>query len=179
MDSTSIKEMDKTKTLQLSKWQKLWHYFLFLIPLCVGIFNLYKLLELRNSENYSGIRTEKGIIISVTVWLSIAIIVFIIKKRRLNFKRIDINLNEIEFKQKMLEISESENWNLTKNTMNYATFYNGSGWTWGLRITVLRFEKYLLINSICDTNSAACISIFSENERNINRMKKNLKKPSG
>ena len=174
MNSSSIKKMDKTKTLLLSKSQLFWHYSLGLIPLSPGIMNLYWLIEIRNSENYNGIRTEKEILVSVTVWLSLALLVFIIKKRRLNFERIDISLNEAEFKQKMLEIAEMENWNLTNNTNKFANFYNGSDWTWGLKMTILRFENYLLVNSICDPDSKPCISVFNENERNINRLKINL-----
>jgi len=169
--------MDKTNTLLLSKWQLFWHYFLGFIPLSVGIMNLYWLIEIQYSENYSGIRTEMEIITSIMIWFSLALIVFIIKKRRLNFVRIDISLNETEFKEKMLEIAEKENWNLTNNTKKFAKFYNGSGWTWGLTMTILRFENYLLVNSICDPEMRSCISIFNENERNIKRLKKNIKKP--
>jgi hypothetical protein len=177
MNSTSIKKMNKTKTLLLSKWQLFWHYFLGLIPLSLGIMNLYWLIEILNLENYDGIRTEKEIMTSIVVWFSLALLVLIIKKRRLNFERIDISLDETEFKQKMLEIAEKENWNLTNNTKSFAKFYNGSWWTWGLKMTILRFENYLLVNSICDPDSKSCISVFNENERNIKRLKKNLKKP--
>jgi len=169
--------MDETKTLQLSKGQLFWHYFLGLIPLSVGIMNLYWLIEIYNTENYSGIRTEKEIITSIIVWFSLALLVFIIKKRRLNFVRIDISLDESEFKDRMLQIAEKENWRLTNNTKRFAKFENGSGWTWGLNMTVLKYENYLLVNSICDPEMRSCISIFNENERNINRLKRNLKKP--
>jgi len=171
--------MDKTKTLLLSKWQMFWHYFLGLIPLSLGIMGLYWLIEIQNSANYIGIRTEKEIITSIIIWFSLALLIFVIKKRRLNFVRIDISLNESEFKDKMMEISEKENWCLTNNTKKFAKFSNGSGWTWGLNMTILRFENYLLVNSICDPNSIACISVFNENERNIHRLKKNLIKASG
>ncbi len=50
--------MDKTKTLKLSKWQLFWHYFIGLIPLILGIMNIYWLIEIQNSENYTGVRTE-------------------------------------------------------------------------------------------------------------------------
>ena len=169
--------MDKTKTLRLSKWQLFWHYFIGVIPFILGIMNTYWLIELQNSENYTGARTEKGIITSIIVWFSLSLLVFLIKKRRLNFVRIDISLNESEFKNKMLEIAEKENWRLTNNTKKFAKFSNGSGWTWGLNMTILRFEKYLLVNSICDPEMRSCISVFNENERNINRLKRNLKKP--
>ena len=170
--------MDETKTLLLSKWQLFWHYFIGLIPLGIVIMNIYWLIEIQNSENHNGARTEREVIISTIVWLSLALLVLIIKKRRLNFERIDISLNETEFKQKMTEIAKSENWNLTNNTKNFAVFYNGSGWTWGLKMTILRFENYLLVNSICDPDSKSCISIFNENTRNIKRLKNNLKKPA-
>jgi hypothetical protein len=170
--------MDKTKKLLLSKWQLFWHYFLGLIPLSVGIMNIYWLIETQNSGNYSGIRTEKEIITSIAIWFVLALLVFIIKKRRLNFVRIDISLNETEFKEKLLAIAEKENWNLTNNTKNFAKFYNGSGWTWGLKMTILRFENYLLVNSICDPEMKTCISIFNENERNTKQLIKNLKKAS-
>ncbi len=156
-----------------------WHYFLSILPFSLGIYGLYRLFEIRNTENYNGIRTEKEMFISALIWISLAIIVFIIKKRRLNFVRIDISLNELEFKDKMLEIAEKENWRLTNNTKKFAKFSNGSGWTWGLNMTILRFENYLLVNSICDPEMRSCISIFNENERNINRLKRNLKKASG
>ncbi len=171
--------MNKTKTLLLSKWQLFWHYFLGLIPLSIGMMNLYWLIKIQNSESYSGVRTETEIITSIIVWLLLALLILVIKKRRLNFEQIDVRLNETEFKQKMLEIAEMENWNLTNNTKKFAVFYNGSGWTWGLKITVLRFENYLLVNSVCAPDSKSCLSVFNENERNITRLKRNLKKASG
>ncbi len=139
--------------------------------------NLYWLIEKQSSEKHSGTRTEKEIITSIIVWFSLALLIFIIKKRRLNFTRIDISLNETEFKEKMLEIAEKENWNLTNSTKTFAKFYNGSDWTWGLKMTILRFKNYLLVNSICDPEMKPCISIFNENERNIKRLKKNITKP--
>ena len=179
MNSTSIKKMNKTKTLLLSKWKLLWHYFLGLIPLSLGIMSLFWLIEVRNLENYNGIRTESEIITSIIVWFTLALLVFIIKKRRLNFERINIKLSEAEFKQNMLKIAQKENWNLAKNTNKFAIFHHGSWWTWGLEMTILRFENYLLVNSICDTDERPCISVFNENERNIKRLKKNLKEAGG
>ena len=177
MKSTSIKSMDETKTLKLSKWQLFWHYFIGLIPLSIGIMSIYWLIEIYNTENYSGIRTEKEIITSIIVWFSLASLVFIIKKRRLNFVRIDISLNESEFKERMSEIAELENWRLTNQNTKSSVFYNNnSGWNWGLKMTVLRFKNYLLVNSVCDYEYKPSIALFG-NERNINRLKKNLKKP--
>ena len=43
-------------------------------------------------------------------------------------------------------------------------------------MTVLRFKNYLLVNSVCDYEYKPSIALFG-NERNINRLKKNLKKP--
>jgi len=177
MDSTSIEKIDKTKILPLSKWHFFLHYFVSFIPLILGLMNTYWLVERWNTENYIGSRTEEDIISSILVWFSIAILSFVVKRRRLNFKRIDISLNGTEFKRKMSEIAELENWTLTNENTKSSIFNNtNSGWNWGLKMTVLRFNNYLLVNSVCDYEYKPSISIFG-NERNIKRLKKHLKKP--
>jgi hypothetical protein len=179
MNSTSIERIDKTKILPLSKWHFFLHYFVAFIPLILGLMNTYWLVERWNTENYVGSRTEEGIISSILVWFSIAILAFIVKRRRLNFERIDISLSGIEFKQKMLEISELENWRLTnKNGKSAIFFNNNSGRNWGLKMTAIRFKDYLLVNSVCDFENTPSFSIFG-NERNIKRLRKHLKKASG
>ncbi len=179
MDSTLIKKIDKTKILPLSKWHFFLHYFVAFIPLILGIMSTYWLIERWNTENYLGSRTEEDIISSILVWFSIAILAFVVKRRRLNFKRINISLNGTEFKQKMSEIAELENWMLTnKNTKSSIFYNNNSGWNWGLKMTVLRFKNYLLVNSVCDYEDKPSIAIF-ENEKNIKRLSKHLKNASG
>lgn len=168
--------MNATRTLLLSKWQLFWHYFLGLIPLVLGIMNLHWLIEV-NSEYYNGIRTEKEIFFFTIFWFSLALLILIKKRRRLNFERIEVSLSETEFKNKMRTIAEMENWTLTNNTKKFAVFYNGSDWTWGLKMTILRFDNYILVNSLCDPDSKSCISIFNENTRNISKLKKYLEKP--
>jgi hypothetical protein len=138
--------------------------------------NTYWLVERLNTENYVGARTQEDTISFILVWLSIAILAFIVKRRRLNFERIDISLTGIEFEQKMSEIAESENWMLTKKNAKTSSLYNNSGWNWGLKMTVLRFKNYLLINSVCDFEYRPSVSIFG-NEQNIKRLRKHLKKP--
>jgi hypothetical protein len=177
MNSSLIKQIEKTRTLKLSIGQLFWHYLLFLLPLTISLSIFYRLFKLKNTENYVGIRTENEILTFGIISLTIAIIVFLIKKRRLNFTQIDVSLNDIEFKEQMKRIGEVKNWKLDNNTKKFAIFYNGSDLTWGLKMTIIRFEKYLLINSICDPDTNTCISILNENERNINRLKKSLKKP--
>ena len=177
MDITLIEKIDETRILPLSKWHFFLHYFVAFIPLILALMNTYWLVERWSTENYVGTRTEEDIISSILVWFSIAILAFVVKRRRLNFKRIDISLNGKEFKERMSEIAELENWRLTnKNTKSSVFYNNNSGWNWGLKMTVLRFKNYLLVNSVCDYEYKPSISLFG-NERNINRLKKNLKKP--
>jgi len=175
MKSSHISEMKRTGTLKLTKWQLFTHYFLSLLPLSMAIYNFYVAFRIKYSEGYEVARTEKEIILVALVWLSLAILVFIIKKRRLRFKKIAISLTENQFKHGMAQVSEKEKWRLGNNTKHFATFYNGSWWTWGLKMTVLRFDDYLLINSICDSDRKTSISIFNENERNVKRLEKDLK----
>ncbi len=176
MKSNLINQMNKAKILKLSRTQLFWHYFLALLFFAIALLSLYHFLIIKNTENYKGIRTENEIFSCFIMFFSIAVLVFLINKRRLEFTQIDISLNEIEFKEKMLEIAEIENWTITNNTNQFAVFSNGSLWTWGLRMTILRSEKYLLVNSICNPDSKPCISIFNENERNIKRLKSHFLK---
>lgn len=176
MNSCLIQKIDKAKILPLSKRQFVIHYFIAFIPLIVGLMDIYWVIERWNTENYINSNTEKDIN-SLFFWFSLALIIFVIKRRRLNFHRFDTALSVIEFKQKMSEIAEIENWRLNNKNGKSAIFFNdNSGWNWGLKITILRFKNYLLINSVCDYDYIPCISLFG-NELNIKRVKKHLKKP--
>ena len=179
MNSTLIEKIDETNILPLSKWHFFLHYFVAFILLILGLMNTYWLVGRWNTENYVGSRTEEGIISLILICFSIAILAFIVKRRRLNFEQIDISLSGTEFKQKMLEISELENWRLNNENEKSAIFFNNnSGRNWGLKMTVIRFKDYLLVNSVCDFENTPSFSIFG-NERNIKRLRKLLKKASG
>lgn len=179
MTTKIIRKIDETRKLQLTSGQKFWHYLPSIGLLAVGLLSFYWFLESIFDENYSGVRTGNQILGSTIFWTSFAILVFVIKKRRLCFRQIDVSLSENEFKEKMQLIAEKENWTLSNNNKKFAIFYNWPMWTWGLKMTVLRFENYVLANSICDVDSRSTISIFNENERNIRKLEKNLKKTSG
>ena len=179
MNTESITKMNETKILKLSKREIIHHYFLGIIPLSCGILHLYWILKMYDFEHFNEFKNVNEYTTSCIFWFLLALLIFIIKRRRLNFTLIVNSLNTTEFKEIILKIAEIEKWKLTTKTKNLAKYSIDSNWTWGLSITVLRFENYLLINSICDVNSRPCISIFNENERNINKLKKYLKKASG
>lgn len=176
MKSISINQLTKHKSLKLSRSQFFWHYFFVVLSLCISLMSFYHFIVIKNTENYKGIRTENEMLGCFIVFFIISVLLFLINNRRLEFTQINTSLDETEFKNKMIEIAEIENWNITNNTKEFAIFSNGSLWTWGLRMTILRYEKYLLVNSICDPDSKPCISIFNENERNIKRLKKHILK---
>ncbi|HBU77664.1 MAG TPA: hypothetical protein DEF18_06135 [Muricauda sp.] len=179
MTAKTIHEIDKTRRLKLTAGQKFWHYFLAIGFVAVGLISFYLFLELKYDENYSRARTGNQILGSVIFWISLALVVFIIKKRRLRFRQIDVSLSENEFKEKMQLIAEKENWTLSNNNRRFAIFHNGSMWTWGLKMTILRFENYILANSICDLDSRPTVSILNENERYIKKLERDLKKARG
>ena len=179
MTAQTIREIDKTRRRKLTAGQKFWYYFLAIAFLAIGLLNFYWFLESTYSENYNGARTGNQILGSVIFWISLAILIFIIQKRRLRFRQINVSLSENEFKEKMQLIAEKEKWTLSNNNKRFAIFHNGSGWTWGLEMTVLRFENYILANSICDVDSRSTVSILNENERNLKKLERNLKKASG
>lgn len=176
MKSISINQFTKHKSLKLSRSQLFWHYFFVILSFSVSLMSFYHFIVIKNTENYKGIRTENEMFGCFIAFFIFSVFLFLINKRRLEFTQIDIYLNEAEFKKKIIEIAEIENWNIINNTKEFAVFSNGSLWTWGLRMTILRSEKYLLVNSICDPDYKPCISIFNENELNIKRLKKHFLK---
>jgi hypothetical protein len=176
MKSISINQLTKHKSLKLSRSQFFWHYFFVLLSFGFSLMSFYHFIVIKITENYKGIRTENEMLSCFIVFFIISVLLFLINYRRLKFTQIDISLDETEFKNKMIEIAEIENWKIINNTKEFAVFINGSLWTWGLRMTILRSEKYLLVNSICDPDSKPCISIFNENELNIKRLKKHFLK---
>ena len=175
MTTKTIHINDDIRTVKLVGAQKFWHFFPAIIPFCIGLFYLsWYFLKVND-----GILTTKEILTPTIVWTSLAALIFVFKKRRLRFKKIKISLSETEFKEKMQRIGQEENWTLSNNSKKLAVFLNGSKWTFGLKMTVLRFENYLLVNSMCDLDSRPSVSIFNENERNIKKLERNLKEASG
>lgn len=173
MSKTLVKKVGEKRILNLSKLDLFFHYSDLMLPIgfvVMGFYFLFKVEVLEDAMN----KSENWYIVFLLIGLFGGMIVFLIKKRRLRFLKIEIRLDEIDFKELMLVISELEKWVIINYNKRYAVFEHRTWLTWGTRITVMRYSKYLLVNSICNLNGRWGISLINENERNIRRLKKRL-----
>ncbi len=168
--------MKDTNRLKLSNWQLFWHYSIVPFILIVPIMNLYSVFQIEVTGTYTGVRsTEEHLIVGLP-WLIPAIIFAIIQYRRLNFKRLNARLTSEEFKSIAEQAGQEMNWHFMNLTKDYVIAITGFNWvSWGERITIIRKENEILINSICDPDNRPSVSSWGQNRKNINAFRKRIK----
>lgn len=176
MKQTWIKIMKETNRLKLSNWQLFWHYSIVPFILIIPIMNLYSVLQIEVTGTYTGVRSTQEHLSVGLPWLVPAIIFAIIQYRRLNFKKLNTHLTPEEFKTIAEQAGEEMNWNFMNLTKDYAIAITGFNWaSWGERITIIRKENEILINSICNPDNRPSVSSWGQNRKNINAFIKRIK----
>jgi len=176
MKQTWIKKIKETNRLKLSKWQLFWHYSVVSFILIIPLMNLYSMFEIEVTGTYTGVRTTQEHLSVGLPWLIPAIIFGIIQYRRLNFKSIETELTPEKFKSIAEQAGKEMNWNFMNLTKDYAIAFTGFNWlSWGERITIVRKDNEVLINSICDPDNRPSVSSWGQNRKNINAFKKRIK----
>lgn len=176
MDETWIKIMKETKRLKLSNWQLFTHYSIVSFFLLIVILNLCSVLEIEISETYTGVRSTQEHLIAGLPWLIPAIVFGIVQFRRLNFKRLEAKISSEEFKSIALKAGKEMKWSFINLTNDYAIATTGFNYaSWGERITIIRGENEILINSICDPTNHPSVSSWGQNRKNINAFKRRIK----
>ena len=168
--------MKETNRLKLSNWQLFWHYSIVPFILIIPIMNLYSVFQIEVTGTYTGVRSTEEHLSAGLPWLIPAIIFAIIQYRRLNFKKLNKRLTPQEFKTIAEQAGEEMNWNFMNLTKDYVIAVTGLNWaSWGERITIIRKENEILINSICDPDNRPSVSSWGQNRKNINAFKKRIK----
>lgn len=176
MDETWIKIMKKTKRLKLSNWQLFMYYAIVFAFLLISILNLYSVFKIEITGTYTGVRSTQDHLTAGLPWLIPAVVFGIVQFRRLNFKRLEANISPEEFKSIALKAGKEMKWSFINLTNDYAIATTGFNWaSWGERITIIRCENEILINSICDPDNHASVSSWGQNRKNINAFKKRIK----
>lgn len=161
--------------LKLSLSQRITHYsmvFLFMIP---NIFSIFMIVE-----DILGLYKRKA---DVESWYSsfaffsiIALLLYIIQYRRLNFKRFEIYFTENQFKEAVRRTAKVLEWKIMKNNkkMLQASRDDMFSSLLGELITIEKRDGYILINSICDPNKWSNIFSIKRNRENVCIFLKNL-----
>lgn len=138
--------------------------------------NLYSVFEIEVTGTYNGVRSTQEHLTVGLPWLVPAIIFVIVQYRRLNFKRLKVTLTSEEFIFITKQAGGEMNWRLENLTKDYAVAITGFNWgSWGERVTIIRKENEILINSICDPDNRPSVSSWGQNRKNIKAFKKRIK----
>ncbi|RVU00526.1 hypothetical protein EOD41_11015 [Mucilaginibacter limnophilus] len=168
MNKDVYNESVKTGQLQLvGFWPNFSHFglvaYLLFIPAAALLSNLIGYFQ---NSPFIFQERDLGMII---IPLILAIIAYIIQKRRLNFRLVQTNLSHIQLKEILKQTAKEHEWILISST-NYAyvgqtnpSFFSGS---WGEQITILFYNNCVLINSICDPQKRASVASWGRNRKN-------------
>jgi len=167
--------MADKKKIQLKGSEQFTHYFIviyFLIP--AFFFIVYFFGEYFDEWNSNFQNPIRFLYISIIHFL-LALGVFFFKKKNLVFEEIPLELSDLDFKNALLATAIEMDWEQSKLENHHALFHgNGS---WGTMITVLRTEKSIFINSICDPKKRAGF-MLKGNKINKKKLRNNFLKVS-
>jgi hypothetical protein len=167
MTQQQIQRMKDTETLVLTKGQTFWHYsvvpFLLIMPIMttVDVFKYYV------THTYSAARPIGEIISTGYIWLLPAIAFFIIQRRRLKFRTINISVDKDAFKDAVEQTAKELEWTIEKATSDTVVAKSGFSWrSWGEQITIVWRSDKILFNSICDPDNRPSVASWGMNKVN-------------
>jgi hypothetical protein len=167
--------MIDTERLKLTNWQLFWHYSIVPFIMIVPIMSTYSIYQIEITGTYTGVRSTQELINSSWPFVIAAIIFTIIQYRRLNFKKVNVKLSPEKFKEVVSNAATKRDWSIDKLTQNQAVATTGlNGGSWGERITILRTNDYVLINSICDPDSITSVASWGANRKNIKAFRNSI-----
>jgi hypothetical protein len=168
--------MKELKSVKLSKWQLLSHYWIVPFLLVVPILTTYSLFQIYITKSYKGIRNPNELVQGY-LWIIPVVIFYFIQKKRLEFQEIkgEFNINNVE--TAINETAKLLNWEVYKKKDNYFIAIRRGGFTsgsWGEMITIIAHEDKILINSICDPDNITSIASWGWNKKNVRTFKQIL-----
>jgi hypothetical protein len=169
-----IKIMKETNRLKLSRTQLFWYYSISPLIMIVLIISSYFSFQAQVNPTF----TEKALFFLI-IGLLLLILLFIkvlILYRSLKFERLKAKLSGEEFKLLVMDTVDEMNWNFIELNEDYAVAESGkNSLIWGERITIVRKENEILINSISGSEHLLSGSKWFQNRKNINAFKKRIK----
>ncbi len=171
MNRKWIKNVKLTKQLTLSGWQLLAHYFIVVILLIIPSIGLFKIY----TKSYEATTIQEHMWFSWP-WYVLAIIFYIIQKRRLKFIEVKIEFTDHEFQEAVKRTVEEYKWKIQLNNKQFFRAFRPWNWSgsWGEMITIIKDKDKLLLNSICDPYKMSSVASYGWNKRNIQAFLKNL-----
>jgi len=166
-----LNQMAKSKTLKLTKGQLFNHYAVVPFLLIVPILTTYSLFQIYVTKNYIGVRSAQEMIWTGYPWIALAILAYVVQRKRLQFKEFKIPVDGEHFKKAGLDTAAKLHWKIKhisgKTIVAIRPGTISSGGSWGELITIFNEHDKILINSICDPNNIISVASWGWNRKNI------------
>lgn len=176
MTNEIIKKSIARNELELRFWDKISHFgiviYFLIIPACVVFYNIKDVLN-RNQQP-----AQEGEIFFFIIPILLSILFYLLQKKRLKFKTVDIKLNSDEIFKVFEETAIELDWTINKVGKAYLTastnpkIYSGS---WGEQITIIFTDNKIFINSICDLKKKTSLVSMGRNKKNVETFINNIK----
>lgn len=146
--------------------------FLMIIPVFVLVFHLIAYFQ----NNPASIKD--GELSMVIIPLVLAVIVYLIQKRRLKFRIVQTELSGVQLKEILIKVAKELDWAFIASSKDVYVaktnpgFFSGS---WGEQITILFYQNYVFVNSICDPEKRASVVSWGRNRKNEETLIDNIK----
>jgi hypothetical protein len=175
MKATSIEMMKKTGKLPLSSWKLFWHFAVVSLLLIPSIILLVYTVKYIFGDESTTLTMLKRMMPLVCFSLTLAIILYIIQRRRLRFKIIQLRVDPNTFVSIAAKTAKEANWQIVEKTSSIIVAKTGFSWrSWGELITIVRDEDRVLFNSICDPDNMISIASWGRNISNFTDFKDRL-----
>ena len=157
------------KTILLNFKDKLTYYGIAYYSLVISVlFIIGKLVD----------SLQNNILVIELIGLTLATFVLISQNKKLKFKTVHANLTNREINSAIYITAKELKWYLIDVGSNYTVAKRGGGsfpFSWEELITIKFNNKEILINSLCDPDSAM-VTIFGKNKMNIKTFERNIEK---
>lgn len=172
MSGPEIKKMKDSGYVQLTGGQYFWHYSVVYILISISIaitIGTRHIYEHSALDKYNLNKYEPGIDILLLryIWLVLALAFYFIQTRRLKFKIINVPVSRDVFSDAVQKTAMELDWKITSKTGDLIIAKTVFSWrSWGERITIIRDDERILINSICDPDKWPSVLSFGKNREN-------------
>ena len=167
MVKIDINKIISDKTIQLNFKDKLTYFgiafYLFSVLLLIGKLGGF---------------IQHNILAVELIGLTLATFVLISQNKKLKFKTIQANLTTSEIDLAIYMTAQELKWHLVDVGSNYTIARREGGtfpFSWEEQITIISINEKILINSLCDPDSAM-VNVFGKNKKNIMTFERNIKK---
>ena len=167
--------MKENGMIQLSKWQRFWHFYVVIFLCIIPVLLTYDLAV----DYFKGSSVHKSYPAIYFVLgyapLLMAIILFFIQLRRLRFSIIPVSVDVETFHESVKATAKELHWEILEKKSSLIVAKSGFSWqSWGERITIVRKKDSILFNSICDPDNKTSIASWGRNKKNRERFELHL-----